>query len=163
MATPDSLMVADFLYYYKWCLQDTPTRMAGVAAIECGVLQYLPLGFRALMQKLHTATSITSVASLVGDIQAFCQWYERLTPEEREQTVNCRRPEMEDVMPSLLAVEHSVFGALQLLILKGLIVVACVGSGMATSVTRCDNGYETQLSIVCDSSAVSILTLQKKG
>ncbi|GIQ81046.1 hypothetical protein KIPB_001940 [Kipferlia bialata] len=43
---------------------------------------------------------------------------------------------MEDVMPSALAVDHSVIGTLQILLLRGLSAVACMGSGSAAAKRR---------------------------
>ncbi|GIQ79954.1 hypothetical protein KIPB_000669 [Kipferlia bialata] len=65
-----------------------------VAAKQSGILNYLPLGFKELMTDIMVATSEQQVLSIAIDIKAFSLWMLRLSPEERGQTVQCRRPEV---------------------------------------------------------------------
>ncbi|GIQ79425.1 hypothetical protein KIPB_000070 [Kipferlia bialata] len=100
------------------CVHSHAAGLVLVVAKQTGILEHLPLGTCALIRTLILATAPESICALILEVQRCVKWLQSMSAEETAQVVELSRPQLEDILPSILSAPYSVMASLQSLLLS---------------------------------------------
>ncbi|GIQ84602.1 hypothetical protein KIPB_006130, partial [Kipferlia bialata] len=100
------------------CNKEHTAGVSLVVAKSTGLIDKLPMGSGTLLKQVLLDTSPIRILRLTLEVKHCADWVFSMSKEEQAEVEELSRPQIEDVLPSVLSVPHSVMGSLQSLLLR---------------------------------------------